>query len=122
MKTELLELETRIAKLLRRGVLLAGLFIFAGWMSQISFTKNVFINYQSYSENPLFNTLKNLLDQNAYGTLLAYLGLTILISLPILRVIMTGLIFIKQKDFRMVGLVAIVILGLAISIALGFKI
>lgn len=122
MNIELIELELFVAKLLRRGVLIAGLLILVGWMLQISFKDNVFTNYHEYHAAPLLFTLHEFVSQKAYSKLIAYFGLAVLISLPILRVIMTGIIFLKQKNFRMAGLVAIVLIGLTISLCLGFAI
>lgn len=120
MSNETQSLELFIARFLRRGVLVAAFFIFLGWVFQISFTQNVFQDFHNYQDKPLQHTLTLLLQQKAWSLLVAYLGLIILISLPILRVCMTGFIFLKQKNYRMLSLVCLVFAGLILSLALGF--
>lgn len=115
-------LELFIAKFLRYGVLIAGAVIFLGWMSQINFHRNVFEEFHVYQHMPLGDTLSFLWLQQSYGLLLAYVGLILLISLPLLRVVMTAGLFLIEKDYLMAVCALLVLGGLALSIALGFEI
>lgn len=115
-------LEVFIAKFLRYGVLLAGLVIFIGWMSQINFQRNIFDEFHVYQNMPLTETLSFLWLQHSYGLLIAYTGLMLLISLPLLRVILTAGLFIVEKDYLMAACALLVLAGLAFSFALGFEI
>lgn len=119
---DLFALELFIAKLLRYGVFLAGILIFIGWASQIDFHEDTFSHFTAYKASPLIPALQGLWARAEYGLLISYLGLGVLISLPVLRVAMTGAVFIKQKDFIMAGLVALVLSGLILSFVLGFEI
>ena len=93
----------------------------AGWMSQISFTRNVFLEFQTYHDARLFQVLSEALRDQRWGTLITYTGMVILISLPLLRVLMTFAVFLKTRDYKMAGLSALVLLGLAVSLLLGFE-
>ncbi len=115
-------LELFIAKFLRYGVLIAGAVIFVGWMSQINFHRNVFEEFHVYQHMSLGDTLSFLWLQQSYGLLLAYVGLILLISLPLLRVVMTAGLFLIEKDYLMAICALLVLGGLALSIALGFEI
>jgi uncharacterized membrane protein len=115
-------LELRIAKILRYGVLVAGLFLLIGWAAQINFSKNIFNDFHDYQSSPLLGSLELAWRQGAWGSLTAYAGLLILICLPLLRVVMTGAVFLKQKDYIMAAVVGLVLMGLVISIGLGFEV
>lgn len=115
-------LELFIAKFLRIGVLVAGCVIFIGWMSQINFHRNIFEDFQIYQHMQLTDTLSFLWFQHSYGLLIAYVGLILLISLPLLRVILTAGLFIVEKDYLMAACALLVLGGLGLSIALGFEI
>lgn len=121
MKSDVYSLELFISKFLRYGVLLAGALMLAGWMSQISFTRDVFLEFQTYHDARLFQVLTDALQDQRWGILITYAGMMILISLPLLRVLMTFAVFLKTRDYKMAGLSALVLLGLAASLLLGFE-
>lgn len=120
MKTDLFKLELFIAHILRKGVIIAGIFISLGWLLQLNFIENVFVHFQHYQPTPLLETLAQLRLQNNWPAFLSYIGLFILISLPIIRVLATGFIFAWQRNFKMLSLVVTVFAGLCLGIALGF--
>jgi uncharacterized membrane protein len=122
MKDELYSLEMFISKLLRWGVLLAGLFLLIGWLMNISLTGNPFAIFQTYHEVPFLETLQAVFTNREWGLGLAYLGLCILISLPMLRVLMTAVLFFKQKEYWMASAATLVMIALLISFSLGFEI
>ncbi len=122
MKPELIKLELFIAKLLRHGVLFAGTLILIGWIFQISFTQDTFAQFSQYQGITLMDQLNMLWHTHSWPQLIANAGLFVLISLPVLRVIATGFIFAKQKNYHLVGLVLVVLSGLILSIVLGFEI
>lgn len=115
-------LELFIAKFLRYGVFAAGLVIFAGWMSQINFSRNIYKDFSIYQNMPVTDTVYFLVLQHNWGLLTAYLGLFLLIALPFLRVLLTAGIFIFEKDFLMALCAMLVLGGLILSFSLGFKI
>jgi len=122
MKKNILELELFISKFLRFGVFVSAFFILIGWFGQIDWHNNKFDDFKEYHHTPLLNALNTLISSQSWGSLLIYLGLLILILLPLFRVFFTGLIFIKQKEYAMASLVGLVMLGLIVSISFGFEI
>ncbi len=121
MEKDVYALEMFIAKFLRYGVLLAGLLMLCGWLTQISFTADAFAPFHTYHDSPLFRTIGELIEQQRWGLLTAYAGMTVLISLPLLRVLMTFAVFVKKRDYTLAAVSAVVLFGLGLSIALGFE-
>jgi uncharacterized membrane protein len=118
---KLLSLELRISLLLRWGVLLAGAFMLIGWASMLDFTQNPLAAFQDYKSESLHESLLNALTQNQWGLLIAYAGLTILISLPLLRVLMTAVLFVKQKETVLAAIAFFVFATLILSFSLGIE-
>ena len=118
----LFSLELFIAKFLRYGVLFAGLLLLIGWMMQIDFQNDTFAAFAQYRHNPLSEQLKSAFGQGQWGLLIAYAGLGVLISLPIIRVALTTLVFLSEKDYALAACASLVLAGLAMSFALGFAI
>lgn len=118
-KNEVLEFELWVAKLLRYGVLLVAVVLLVGWILSINFDENIFIKYQNYQEINLLLLLQQAWHSHSWGLLLSYAGLGILICLPVLRVIMTGILFAKEKEFIMMSICIVVLLGLLLSFSLG---
>ena len=115
-------LELFIAKFLRYGVLVAGLLIFIGWMSQIDLHHNVFTSFEHYHSAPLLATLSNLIAAHSWGLLTAYAGLIVLIALPLTRVALVAFVFLAERDYTLAMCALIVLFGLGLSFALGFEI
>ena len=114
-------LELKIAKFLRFGVIVAGLIMFAGWMMQFKFNGDPFFNFQTYDHIPLQDLIGLHLHRKHWGALTSYLGLATLISLPIIRVFLTAILFVKQKEY-LLGMIAVtVLLGLLLSMSLGIE-
>lgn len=112
-------IETSIAKLLRIGVVLAGLLIATGWFFQLSFGSDVFAEFATYQTQTLNSRLEYLFAASDWPKLIGYLGLSVLVSLPIIRVLMTLSLFIKSRDYMMVVAASIVLLSIAGGILLG---
>jgi len=113
-------IELQIAQFLRVGVIVSGLLIFIGWMGSIKLSTNIFQSYEIYNHEPLISTLSNV-KINQWPHLIIYAGLICLISLPFFRVLLTGFLFIKQRDYLMASLVLVVFIGLIISISQGIE-
>ncbi len=113
-------LDLFIAKFLRYGVVLAGLLLAVGWLGEISFTTNVFEKFHTYHDSPIDSTFRSLVRQQRWALLSSYLGLIVLISLPIVRVLMTMLVFLKNRDYALASVAGFVLAGLVLSILLGF--
>ena len=114
-------LELRIAKFLRVGVLVAGLFMLIGWLSHLYFQGSSFEVFKTYQAVSLNETLKLAIANNAWTELLAYLGLGILISLPITRVFLTAFLFLKQKEYLLAAIATFVLVSLIVSFSLGIE-
>lgn len=112
-------LELRIAKLLRVGVIIAGLLLLAGWLMQVKFSANPFFNFQTYDEISLIELFNFHLKNRQWGALVSYAGLMVLISLPLLRVILTTYLFLRQKEYHLAIIAFIVMIGLVVSMSLG---
>lgn len=108
-------MEYKISNTLRIGVLIAGAIIFIGWAMHFNSKNEVFALYQTYEQVDLFTSLKAQIILQNWGRLICYFGLFLLILLPIIRVILSVFIFIKQKETKMALIGAIVFVGLLIS-------
>lgn len=114
-------MELKISKFLRLGVIISGIIILVGWMMSFKPSNDPFINLQSYSNLNLIDSLQMHAILQNWGKLITYLGLSILISLPVIRVFLSVILFIKQKEKIMALLGAIVLIGLILSFSLGIE-
>lgn len=114
-------LELKISKFLRIGVFVAGAFMFIGWLSHSLTQPDSFENLRTYQPIHLIATLKEAWQQRAWGVLISYTGLAMLISLPITRVFLTAVLFIKQKEFLLAGIAFFVLAALIVSFSLGIE-
>lgn len=114
-------LELKIAKFLRIGVIIAGVIMFAGWMAQFKFNGDPFFNFQTYDHIPLQDLIGLHLHRQHWGALLSYLGLAALISLPLIRVLLTAILFLRQKEFALALIALTVLMGLIFSMYLGIE-
>lgn len=119
---ELVELELKISKMLRFGVIAAGILLFIGWMSTLQVSENPFKEFAEYQPQSLTLQLHKVLAEHHWGLLIAYFGLVVLISLPFLRVLMTAVLFSKQREKVLALISCVVMLALIISMCLGLDI
>ena len=122
MEKDVYALELFIARFLRYGVLVAGVLMLAGWLTQLSFSQDTFAHFQVYHDVRIYEALQEAWAGERWGLLTSYLGMFVLISLPLLRVLMTFAVFVKKRDYALAAVSGLVIFGLALSIALGFEI
>lgn len=116
---ELLDLEFKISHILRSGVLIAGVLLLIGWLWMLIESGDILSSFSSYKPQPLFESIQWALVMNDRAQLMAFAGLVVLVCLPILRVFMTGFLFIKQKDFRLASMAFAVFIVLVGSFLLG---
>lgn len=121
-KKDIYSLEVGIAKLLRLGVIFAGLLMLMGWLLQIQFAENPFLAYQTYQKHSLVESLNQSLQDNSWGIIFSYVGLFVLISLPILRVFATAFLFVKRKDWLLAAMAVFVLSILIGSFFMGIEI
>lgn len=114
-------MELKISKFLRAGVAVAGLIIAIGWIMAFKADSDPFEPLQTYRPYSLIDSLQmNALLEN-WGKVITYMGLTILISLPVIRVFLSIILFVKQKEKTMALIGAIVLIGLILSFSLGVE-
>jgi uncharacterized membrane protein len=115
-------LELLIAKFLRWGVVFCGILIFAGWMLNLKWHGDPFFIYKDYDPIPFWELLQHYIRSQNIGGLIAFGGLAGLVSLPVWRVFLTGILFLKQKE-RALALIAFVVFTLLIiSFLLGMRV
>ncbi len=112
-------LEYRIALFLRRGVFLAGTLMFIGWMGLFSWDENPFYHYSQYDQIPFIDLLAYHIRRKDWAFLICYAGLSVLILLPLIRVLLTCVLFLKQKEKRLAIIAWVVFLSLIFSMLLG---
>lgn len=118
---ELESLELKISNFLRIGVLVAGLLMLIGWLTQLIFNGTSFELLKTYNAISFNETFKNAIHNNLWSELIAYLGLIILMTLPIIRVFLTAILFVKQKEYILAGIASFVLIALLISFSLGIE-
>lgn len=116
---EIDKMELLISKFLRFGVIVSGLIILSGWLMSFEADRNPFTSLQSYQYFSLINSLEMNFILNNWGKVISYLGLMVLISLPILRVFLSMILFIRHKEKMMAFLSLIVFIGLILSFLMG---
>lgn len=119
---ELYSLELFISRLLRKGVMLAGALLLIGWITQIQFTGNPLAEFQNYQASSLAEHLRLIWEQRQVGLMVSYLGLAVLISLPMLRVFLTAFLFLRQGERILAAVATLVLVLLLISFSLGIEI
>lgn len=121
MNDALERLELRIAQFLRYGVMLAGLLMGAGWITRVFLQNIPLVDFKIYQHDDLILVLKQAYDYNQYSILMSYAGLFVLISLPILRVFFTAVLFLKQKEYILSIIASFVLICLGLSFSLGIE-
>lgn len=112
-------LERKIAQFLRIGVALSGSLMLIGWLMKFKFSGNPFYNFQVYDRIPFPELFKFYVTQRDYGVLVSFAGLFTLISIPLIRVVLTAYIFFRQREFALAWIAVLVLTGLFVSMALG---
>lgn len=115
------DLELRISKVLRIGVLISGLMLLVGWaLTAIDGGSSLFI-FKDYDQLALNVQLAIALKNNQWGILISFVGLATLILLPVTRVALTAILFFYQKEYK-IGFIALFVLFLlTTSFFLGIK-
>ncbi|MDG0816392.1 DUF1634 domain-containing protein [Bdellovibrio svalbardensis] len=113
------KLELTISHLLRIGVLLAGMFLLIGWLWLWFANGSLLGSFTVYESKSLFETIHWALLTNDRPMVISILGLILLVCLPVVRVFLTGVLFVKQKDFRLAIMAFLVFVALVASFVLG---
>lgn len=115
-------LELTIAKFLRYGVVACGTLIAVGWLMNISWERNPFTIYRDYDPIPFWKLVSHYTRTGNYGAIICYMGLASLVTLPVLRVFLTGVLFLKQKERSLAAIAFFVFTLLVISFLLGMTV
>ncbi|XGC79471.1 DUF1634 domain-containing protein [Bdellovibrio bacteriovorus] len=119
---QLEKLELRISRFLRSGVYFAGLFLFVGWFWMWLGSEDIFAHLSDYHPQSFFEMIQWALIMNDRGILMTLAGLVILVCLPVIRVFLTGILFVKQKEYALALMAFGVFLTLIVSFFLGIEI
>lgn len=112
-------LELWVSQLLRSGVTVSGVLLFVGWLGMWSQGSSVAGRFNEYHSQSFLETIQWSLMTGDRSMLLAMAGLLILVSLPIVRVFLTAILFLLQRDFKMAAMAGSVFIALIASAFLG---
>ncbi len=115
-------LELWISKFLRVGVIFSGILMATGWIMTFKWSGNPFYFFDFYDPIPFKDLLGFYIMRENWGVLTSIAGLIVLISLPVLRVLLTCFLFLKQKEYILALIAFIVFTGLMVSLFLGLVI
>ncbi|UYL07904.1 DUF1634 domain-containing protein [Bdellovibrio sp. SKB1291214] len=99
------DLELKISKMLRSGVYISGALMSIGWIWQWIVEGDTLATFQTYEQKSLYETLHWAVVMQNRPLIISIAGLAVLVLLPITRVFLTGILFVKQKD-RILALMA----------------
>lgn len=116
---QLHKLELIISKLLRVGVMTAGVCLFVGWVGTLMNHGSMLSSFHVYEPEPLLEKIEWALLMRDRSLLMAMIGLIILVCLPLVRVLLTGILFIRQKDYKLAMMAFAVFATLVASFFLG---
>lgn len=102
-------MELKISKFLRFGVILSGVLMLVGWLLEFDISADPFLPLRDYASRPLTYTA-------------ATWGLVVLIALPVIRVFLTAILFLKQKEHVLALIAGGVLMALFFSFSLGLEI
>jgi uncharacterized membrane protein len=112
-------LELGIARFLRAGVLLSGGLMALGWLASLPHADETFTALRTYTPRPLLGEVRGLLANGSWGPLLCYLGLAALVLLPLVRVLLTAVLFARRGERTLMFLAIGVLSALGLSFTLG---
>ncbi|QLY23975.1 DUF1634 domain-containing protein [Bdellovibrio sp. KM01] len=92
------DLELKISKMLRSGVYIAGMLLLIGWLWQLYNSGDTLSDFQNYESRSLVETIHWAVVMHDRPLIVSISGLVVLVLLPITRVFLTGILFVKQKD------------------------
>src|SRR5690606_11086149 len=106
---EVNSLELRISKVLRIGVLTAGLIMLMGWILTTIDGGASFFVFKQYDKLDLLSQIHIAQKNQQWGILTAFLGLGVLVLLPVIRVALTTILFFHQKEYK-IGFISVLVL------------
>jgi uncharacterized membrane protein len=119
--TQLNKLEITISKVLRIGVMTAGACLLFGWIGMWLQSGSKLSNFQVYEPEPLLEKIQWAVLMRDRSLMLSIIGLILLVCLPLLRVLLTGILFARQKDYKLALMAFVVFVTLIASFLLGIE-
>lgn len=116
---QLHNLELIISKLLRVGVMTAGACLFIGWIGMWIQHGSMLSSFTTYDPEPLADKFQWAFLTRDRSLMMAMIGLVLLVCLPLIRVLLTGILFIRQKDYKLAIMAFAVFATLIASFFLG---
>lgn len=120
-KDSLHELELTISRILRGGVMVSGGLLLIGWLWMLFRDGDVLETFKTYEPRPLMEGLHWAVVTNDRAYLVAQAGLVVLVCLPLVRVLMTAILFWRTKDKGLAWMAFMVFAALAGSFLLGIE-
>lgn len=116
------KLELKISHLLRAGVVVSGILLCVGWLWMWFRQGDVLHSFSEY-KNPIsfYENIQWAILMDDRATLVSLIGLLILVALPVIRVLMTGVLFFYRKEYRLGVMALLVFVALLSSFFLGFS-
>lgn len=115
------DLELKISKVLRVGVFTSGIIILIGWALTAYEGGATLLIFKDYDQLDLLSQVSIAYKNGQWGILTSFFGLATLITLPVLRVFLTSLLFFSQKEIKIGFISLLVLILLFISFILGFR-
>lgn len=120
--TETHRLELIVSQLLRGGVLIAGVLLTIGWVWMWINGQDISGNLKDYNPTTFTDTLQWAVIMQDRALLTTMTGLLVLVTLPLIRVFLTAVLFVRQKDYRLALMAIFVFIFLCVSFFLGIEI
>jgi uncharacterized membrane protein len=111
--------ELLISHFLRLGVMVSGACLVLGVAGEAYVHGTSLDAFKVYSRQSFFENLQWAVLTNNRYTLITYMGLVVLVSLPVLRVFLTAILFLKQKERILAAVAMLVFIALICSFFLG---
>lgn len=120
-KDSLHELEMTISHILRGGVLTSGALLLVGWLWMWFRDGDLLHTFKVYESHPFVEGLHWAVVKNDRAYLIAQAGLILLVCLPLIRVLMTTLLFVRTREKVLAGMAFLVFVALVGSFLLGVE-
>lgn len=116
-----MKLELWISYFLRAGIIVSGALIGIGFVLMLVQGGVTLEAYKTYEAQSFVDMLQWSYLLNQSGVLLVAFGLAVLVTLPLARVFLTGILLYLSKEWIMGSVSMFVFITLIVSFALGLK-
>jgi uncharacterized membrane protein len=113
------DIERHISTLLQRGALLSGLLLSVGWISNYLDKGDQLHEFTSYKIQKLPETLHWIVLAQDKASMFSYLGVVALLLIPLIRVLLSSILFFRKKEYILAVVSMTVFCLLILSFQLG---